>query len=86
MSRKGHSELLLLGSFSGCSQALSPSTLVLSWMLNACQPLISSLSIREKAGSLFAALMSLSSALSHLQLEHASKDQKKKELRDRVFS
>ena len=44
-SRKGHSELLLLGSFSGCSRALSPRTLLLSWMLNARQPLLSPLSI-----------------------------------------
>lgn len=48
MTRKGPSELRLLGSFSGCSQALSPCSLLLSQMLKACQPLISSLSICRK--------------------------------------
>lgn len=45
ISRKGHSELLLLGSFPGCSQALPPCSLLLSWMLNVCQPLTRSLFI-----------------------------------------
>lgn len=45
MSRKGPFELRLLGSFSCCSQILSPCPLLLSQMLKACQPLISSLSI-----------------------------------------
>lgn len=45
MSRKGPSELSLSGSFPGCSQAPSPCSLLLSRMLNARQPLISSLSI-----------------------------------------
>lgn len=72
MSRKGHSEVLHSGCFHRC------------WMYPSLLS-VPSLS-GEKVSSLLAALISLTFALSHLQLEHASKDQKKKELQDWVFS